>query len=163
MPGFYVLSISPRVCISSCPLNQWCHPIISSSVIVLSFCLNLPASGSFPIHQLFTSGDAASRSIFPRSVLGWFLLRLTDLICLLSKGLWRVITIWKHQFFDVLPSLLSSSHICTRLLNRPKPWTWNVRSMNQGKFDVVKQKMGRVDINILGISELKWRGIGEFK
>ena len=39
--------------------------------------------------------------------------------------------------------------------------TWNVRSMNQGKLDVVKQKMARVNINILGISELKWTGMSE--
>ena len=40
--------------------------------------------------------------------------------------------------------------------------TWNVRSMNQGKLDVVKQEMARVNINVLGISELKWTGMGEF-
>ena len=40
--------------------------------------------------------------------------------------------------------------------------TWNVRSMNQGKLDVVKQEMARLDINILGISDLKWMGMGEF-
>ena len=40
--------------------------------------------------------------------------------------------------------------------------TWNVRSLNQGKFEVVKQKMARVNINILGISELKRKGMGEF-
>ena len=40
--------------------------------------------------------------------------------------------------------------------------TWNVRSMNQGKLEVVKQEMARVNINILGISELKWTGTGEF-
>ena len=40
--------------------------------------------------------------------------------------------------------------------------TWNVRSMNQGKLEVVKQEMARVNINILGISELKWPGMGEF-
>ena len=40
--------------------------------------------------------------------------------------------------------------------------TWNVRSMNQGKLEVVKQEMARVNINILGISELRWTGIGEF-
>ena len=39
---------------------------------------------------------------------------------------------------------------------------WNVRSMNQGKLVVVKQEMGRVNVNILGISELKWTGMGEF-
>ena len=41
--------------------------------------------------------------------------------------------------------------------------TWNVRSMNQGKLEVVKQKMTRVNIDILGISELRWTGMGEFK
>ena len=40
--------------------------------------------------------------------------------------------------------------------------TWNVRSMNQGKLDVVKQEMVRVNIDILGISKLKWTGMGEF-
>ena len=40
--------------------------------------------------------------------------------------------------------------------------TWNVRSMNQGKMEVVKQEMARVNIDILGISELKWTGMGEF-
>ena len=40
--------------------------------------------------------------------------------------------------------------------------TWNVRSMNQGKLEVVKQEMARVNIDILGISELKWMGMGEF-
>ena len=40
--------------------------------------------------------------------------------------------------------------------------TWNVRSMNQGKLEVVKQEMARVNINILGISGLKWAGMGEF-
>ena len=39
---------------------------------------------------------------------------------------------------------------------------WNVRSMNEGKLEVVKQEMARVNIDILGISELKWTGMGEF-
>ena len=41
--------------------------------------------------------------------------------------------------------------------------TWNIRSVNQGKLNVVKQEMTRVNINILGISELKWTGMGKFK
>ena len=41
--------------------------------------------------------------------------------------------------------------------------TWNVRSMNQGKLEVVKQEMARVNVDILGISQLKWTGMGEFK
>ena len=40
--------------------------------------------------------------------------------------------------------------------------TWNVRSMNQGKLEEVKQGMARVNIDILGISKLKWSGMGEF-
>ena len=40
--------------------------------------------------------------------------------------------------------------------------TWNVRSVNQGKLDVVKQEMARLNFDILGISELKWTGMGEF-
>ena len=40
--------------------------------------------------------------------------------------------------------------------------TWNVRSMNQGKLEVVRQEIARVNVNILGISELKWTGMGEF-
>ena len=40
--------------------------------------------------------------------------------------------------------------------------TWNVRSMNQGKLEVVKQEMARVNVDVLGISELKWTGMGDF-
>ena len=40
--------------------------------------------------------------------------------------------------------------------------TWNVRPMNQGKLEVIKQEMARVNIDILGISELKWTGMGKF-
>ena len=40
--------------------------------------------------------------------------------------------------------------------------TWNVRSVNQGKLEVIKQEMARVNVDILGISELKWTGMGEF-
>ena len=41
--------------------------------------------------------------------------------------------------------------------------TWNVRSMNQGKLEVIKQEMARVNVDILGISDIKWTGMGEFK
>ena len=117
-------SPSPRVCPSSHPLSRWCHPTTSSSVTLFSFCLQpFPASGSFPVSQLFTLGGqsiGASASVLPKSIEGWFPW-LTSLISLLSRKLSRVfssITVWKHQFFSTLPSLLSSSHICT-LLERP--------------------------------------------
>ena len=86
-------SSSPRVYPSSCPQNWWCHPTISSSVALFSFCLqSFPASGSFPMSQLFTSGGrnigaSASASVLPKSIQGWFSLGLTGLISLLSKGL----------------------------------------------------------------------------
>ena len=73
---------------------------------------------SFPVNQLFASGGQSigaspSTSVLLVSIQGWFPLGLTGLISLLSKGLWRVFsstTVWKHQFFSVLPSLWSSYH-----------------------------------------------------
>ena len=114
-------SPTPGVCSHLCPLSWWCHPTISSSVVPFSSCLQrFPASGCFPVSHFFTSGGPsigvlASTSVLPMNTQGWFPLRLTGLISLLSKGLSRVfssITVGKHQFFSALPSLLSSSHIC---------------------------------------------------
>ena len=112
-------SLSPGVCSNSYPLSQWCHPTISSSITTFSSCLqSVPASGSFPVNQLFASGGktigtSASVSVLPMSIQGWFPLRLTGLISLLSKGLSRALsstTIWRHWFFTTLP-LSSSSRI----------------------------------------------------
>ena len=84
-------SPTPRVYSNSCPLSQWCNPIISSSVVPFSSCLqSFPASGSFPVTQFFPSGGqriGASASVLPmniqdRSPLGW-----TGWISLQSKGL----------------------------------------------------------------------------
>ena len=121
-------SLSPGVCSNSCPLSQWCHPTISSSVACFSSCLqSFPASGSFPMSQLFTSGGqsigvSASASVLPMNIQGWFPIELTGLISLQSKGLSRVFsntTVQKHQFFSAQPSLWSNSHICTWLLEKP--------------------------------------------
>ena len=104
-------SPSPRLCSNSCPLSQWCHPTISSSVIPF-FCLqSFPASGPFLMSQLFASGGqnigaSASVSVFPMNIQNWFPLGLTDLISLQSKGLSRV---QKHQFFGTQLSLWSNS------------------------------------------------------
>ena len=82
-------SLSLGVCSSSCPLSQWCHPTIASSVIPFSSCLqSFSASGSFPVNQLFTSGGqsigaSASASVLPMNIQGWFPLGLTGLISLL--------------------------------------------------------------------------------
>ena len=121
-------SLSLGVCSSSRPLSQWCHPTISSSVVPFSLCLqSFPASGAFPMNWLFASGSqsigaSASASVLLMNIQGWFLLGLTGLISWLSKGLSQVFsstTVWKHQFFGTLPSLWPSSHIRTRLLERP--------------------------------------------
>ena len=78
---------------SPCPLNWWCHPTISSSVVPFSSCPQaFPASGSFSMSWIFASdgwstGASASASILPMNIQGWFPLRLTGLISLLCKGL----------------------------------------------------------------------------
>ena len=111
-------SLFPQVCSNSCPLRQWCHPTISSSIIPFSCCLQSPtASGSFPLSQFFTSGGRSIRAsalplVLPMNIQGWFPLGLTGLISLLSKGLSRIFsnaTIQKHQFFGTRPSLWSNS------------------------------------------------------
>ena len=89
-------SPTPRVYSNSCPLSQWCHPTISSSVVSFSSRLqSFPASGSFQMSQLFTSdgqsiGVSASTSVFPMNIQDWFPLGWTGLISLQSKGLSRV-------------------------------------------------------------------------
>ena len=100
---------------------------ISSSATLYSSCpQSFPASKSFTMSRLFTSGGhntvaSASASVLPVNIQGWCPLGLTSLISLLSKGLSRVfssITVWKHQFFGAQSSLWSNSHICTWLLER---------------------------------------------
>ena len=119
---------SSRVCSNSRPLSQWCHPIISSSVIPFSSGLqSFPASGTFPVSQLFASGGqtigaSASASVLPMNIQDWFPLGLTGLISLLSKGLSRVFsrtTVRKHPFFGTQLSSWSNSHIHTWLLEKP--------------------------------------------
>ena len=131
-----------RACSNSCSSSWWCHPTISSSVIPFFFCLrSFPASGSFPMSWLFASGGqsvgtSASASILPVDIQGWCLLGLTGLISLLSKGLSRVFsstTIRKHQFFSAQPSLWSSPHIHTWLLEKPELW--------RGQPDVSNQQL----------------------
>ena len=75
-------SPSLRVCSSSCPLSWWCHPSSSSSVIPFSCLQSFPASGSFPMSCLFTSGGqnagaSTSASVLPMNTQSWFPLRLS--------------------------------------------------------------------------------------
>ena len=115
-------SQTPGVYSNSCISSRWCHPAISSSVIPFSSCpQSLPASGPFPMRQLFawggqSTGVSASASVLPMntqdlSPSGW-----TGWISLKSKGLSRVFsntTVLKHQFFSTPLSSQSNSHIHT--------------------------------------------------
>ena len=87
------LSPTPGACSNSCPMSQWYHLTISSSVIPFSSCLqSFPASGSFPMSQFFASGGqsigaSASASFLPMNIQDWFPLGMTGVISLQSKGL----------------------------------------------------------------------------
>ena len=100
-------SPAPGVYSNSCLLSRWCHPAILSFVIPFSSRLqSLPASESFPVSQLFTSGGrsigvSASASVLPMNIHDWYPLGWTGWISLQSKGLSRVFSstpIWKHRF-----------------------------------------------------------------
>ena len=121
-------SPTPKVCSDSCPSSQWCLPTISSSVVPYSSCpQSLPASGSFPMSQLFASGGqstgvSASASVLPVNTQDWFPLGWTGWISLQAKGLSRVssnTTVQKHQFFGAQLPSQSNSHIHTWPLEKP--------------------------------------------
>ena len=84
-------SPTPTAYSNSCPLSQWCHPTMSSSVVPFSSCLqSFPSSEPLPVSQLFASGGqriGASASVLPMNIQGWFPLGWTGWIFLLSKGL----------------------------------------------------------------------------
>ena len=122
------LSPSPGVHSTSRPSSRWYHPAISSSVVPFSSCpQSLPASGSFPMSQLFawcgqTTGVSALASFLPKNTQGWSPLEWTGWISLQSEGFSRVLsntTVQKHQFFGAQLSSQSNSHIHTWLLEKP--------------------------------------------
>ena len=115
-------SQTPTVYSNSCPLSQWCHPTISSSVVPFSFCpQSSPASGSFQMSQFFalvswSIGVSASASVLPMNFQDWFPLGWTSWISLQSKGLSRVCsntTGQKRKFFGAQLPLQPISHIHT--------------------------------------------------
>ena len=121
-------SPTTRIYSNSCPSSRWCHPAISSSVVPFSSCpQSLPASGSFQMSQLFTSGGqsigvSASASVLPINTQDWSPLGWTGWISLQSKGLSRVFsntTDQKHQFFSTQLSSQSNSNIHTWPLEKP--------------------------------------------
>ena len=122
-------ALSPGIFSNSCPLNQWCHPTISSSVSSFSSCpQSFPASGEifqfliFPMRKglwlLLSDGQSIgasdSASVLPLNIQDWFPSGLTGLIPLLSRGLSGVFsrtTIQKHQIFGTPSSLWPNSNI----------------------------------------------------
>ena len=109
-------SLFSEVCSNACPLCRWCHPTISSSVILFSSCpQSFPASGSFQLSQIFTSGgQSIGVSVLPMNTQDWSPLGWTGWISLQSKGLSRVFsntTVLKHNYTQV--GLFLSSVFCS--------------------------------------------------
>ena len=113
-------SPAPGVHLNSCPLSRWCHPAISSSVILFSSCpQSLPASGSFPMSQLFAWGGqsigvSASASVLPMNTQDWSPSEWTGWISFQSKGTLKSLLqhhsskasiLWRSAFFTVQLSL----------------------------------------------------------
>ena len=134
-PGFPVLHHLPEFAQTHV---HWVSDAIQPSHLLSPLfpsCLqSFPASGSFPMSQLFSSGGqsigaSASASVLPMNIQGWFLLGLTGLIFLLSKRLPRVFsstTVWKYQFFSAQPFLWSNDYIHTWLLKKPQLWLYRL-------------------------------------
>ena len=126
MPGFPVLHHVLQLAQTHV---HWVGDAIQPSHCLLSPspAISLSQHQSFHMRQFFISGSqsigaSASASVLPVNIQGRFSLGLTGWISLLSKGLSRVFsstTIWKHEFFNTQPSLWSSFHICTWLLEKP--------------------------------------------
>ena len=133
-------SLSPGACSNSCPLSQWCHPAISSSVISFSSCLqSFTVSGSFLMIHLFTSGGqsigvSASALVFLVNIQDWFPSGWTGWFSLPSKGLSRV---FSNQSIlkEIIPGcsleglmlklkLQYFGHLMRRADSLKRPWRW---------------------------------------
>ena len=118
-------SPTPGVPPNPCPLSRWCHSTVSYSVVPFSSCpQSFPASGSFQMSQLFTSGGqstgvSASTSVLPMNTQDWSPLGWTGWISWQSKGLSRVFSNTTARFFGAQLSSQSNSHIHTWPLEKP--------------------------------------------
>ena len=130
-------SPSPRVCWNSGTLSQWCSLTMLSITILFAFCLqSFPASGFFPINQMFASdgqsiGASASTSVLPMNIQDWFPLGLTGLISLQSK---TVKSLLQHHSSKVL-ILRHSAFFMVQLSHHGKTialtrWTFVVKVMS---------------------------------
>ena len=121
-------SLSPTDCSNSCPLSQWCHPAIWSSVVPFSSCpQSFSTSGSFPMSPFFSSGgQSIGAYVFgisssnKYSEMISFRMDWLDLLAAqeILKNLLQHYN-QKPQFFGTRPSVWSNSHICTWLLKKP--------------------------------------------
>ena len=127
-PGFPVLHHLPELAQTHVHwVGDAIQPSLSSSLIPFSCLQSFSASGSFLMSQFFASGGqstgaSALASVLSMNIQDWFPLGLIGVISLLPKELLKVlvnITVWKHQFFSTQPSLWSTSHIHTWLLDKP--------------------------------------------
>ena len=125
-------SPTPGVHPNSCASSRWCRPAISSSVIPSSCPQSLPASGSFPMSQLFAWGGqsvgvSASASVLPKKSQDWSPLGWTGWTSLQSKGLARVFsntTVQKHHYFGAqLSSQSQQLQFFNKKINIPI-WKW---------------------------------------
>ena len=155
-------SPSRRVC-SNSPLIQWCHPTISSSTVLFSCCLqSFPASGSFPVSQLFalssqSIGASASASVLPTNIQGWFPLGWTGFISLQFKGQTfnsllqhpskKASILWCSAFF-----MVQLSHLC---MTTGKSYFWLYKPL------LAKWCLYFL-ICCLGLSEVSFQGASVF-
>ena len=138
---FYCPSLSCRVCLNSCPLSQWCHRTISSSVDSFPSCpQSFPVSRSFPRSQLLASavqstGVTISASVFPMKIQGWFPLEMIGFIPSLFRGFLRVFfstTVRKHQFLalNLIYGLALTSNMTTGKTKDLTIWTFVSKVMS---------------------------------
>ena len=138
-------------CSNSCPLSQWCHPTISSSVAPFSSRLqSFPASGSFQMSQLFASGGqsigvSASTSVLPMNPQDWSPLGWTGWISLQSKGLSRVLL----QHHSSKASILRCSAFFISQLSHPYMTTGKTIALTRWTF------VGKV-MSLFSICYLGW-------
>ena len=147
-------SPTARVYPNPCPLSRWCYITISSSVIPFSSCpQSFPASGSFQMSQLFTSGGqstgvSASTSILPKNTQDWSPLGWTGWISLQSKGLSRVFSntiVPKHQFF----STQSRDITLSAKVHLVKAMVFPVIMYECESWTIKKAERWRIDANVL--------------
>ena len=152
-------SPTPRVHSNSCPLSRWCHPTISSSVIPFSSCSqSFPASGSFPMSQLFTwgcqsIGVSASASVLPMNYLGLISFRMDLLDLLTVQGTLKSLLqphsskasiLWHSAFFMVQ---FSHAYMTTGKTIALTTWTFVVLDCFRCSLPVLNKQREKASVS----------------